>query len=98
MKSLTHHLKINKRHFEGVVSGNKKAEFRKADRDFKVGDIINLNEFVPFHKGGWFTGRSILVTITDVTEVNLVYPNELRGAPRFVMLSFHMFGETTINE
>ena len=40
----THELKILPEQFWSVVAGHKKAELRKNDRDFKVGDTIILWE------------------------------------------------------
>lgn len=40
-----HELKILPQYFEAVVTGKKKFELRKNDRDYKVGDIIKLREW-----------------------------------------------------
>ncbi|MER1815850.1 DUF3850 domain-containing protein, partial [Proteus mirabilis] len=45
MQRYTHELKINPQYFNQVRIGAKKAEFRRADRDFQVGDILVLREF-----------------------------------------------------
>lgn len=42
-----HELKCVGYGFYLVKKGEKKAEFRKADRDFTAGDVIWLREFVP---------------------------------------------------
>lgn len=39
-----HELKILPEYFEAVVSGNKRFEIRKDDRNYKKGDILRLNE------------------------------------------------------
>ena len=36
----THILKLHFRYWDDTMDGNKKAELKKADRDFKVGDQI----------------------------------------------------------
>lgn len=51
----THFLKILPRWFEDVESGKKNFEIRRYDRDFKVGDIICLQEW----ERGKYTGREI---------------------------------------
>ena len=44
---MVHALKIYPEYYEAVKSGKKPFEVRKNDRDFKVGDILALNEFDP---------------------------------------------------
>jgi len=41
--SRTHELKIEPAYFERIVSGQKRFEIRKDDRDFQVGDWIKLS-------------------------------------------------------
>lgn len=43
----THNLKTWKEFFISVLHGDKTFEVRKNDRDFKVGDILNLIEVDP---------------------------------------------------
>ena len=57
-------LKTLPQYFEEVVKGNKKAELRLNDRDFKVGDIYELEEY----DGKIYTGRSVMVRITHILE------------------------------
>ena len=57
-------LKTLPQYFEEVVKGNKKAELRLNDRDFKVGDIYELEEY----DGKTYTGRSVMVRITHILE------------------------------
>lgn len=40
----THELKLDIRYFDDVKSGKKNFEIRKDDRDFKVGDILELRK------------------------------------------------------
>lgn len=47
MTSMTHHLKCHPPYFEKIVSGTKKFEIRKNDRDFEVGDVLVLQEYEP---------------------------------------------------
>jgi hypothetical protein len=60
-----HHLKTWPDPFEAVWQGRKRAEFRKADRNFRVGDILHLMEFDP-DKRPHFPGRWVRAEITDV--------------------------------
>ena len=57
-------LKIVQPHFDGVASGRKKAELRKDDRDFAVGDMLILREFT----GTEYTGRQVCATVTHVLQ------------------------------
>lgn len=41
----THELKLDVRYFDDVKSGNKNFDIRNNDRDFKVGDILELKRF-----------------------------------------------------
>lgn len=56
---MIHELKIKPDYFADVVSGKKTFEVRKADRPFKVGDLLALNEF----ENQSYTGASCLVYI-----------------------------------
>lgn len=57
---MIHDLKILPQYFKEVVSGEKKFEIRKDDRNFSVGDIIDLREFDNNH----YTGNIYSVKIT----------------------------------
>lgn len=74
---MIHELKILTNHFNDVICGVKKAEFRFADRDYKVGDLIILREF----HNNEYTGASVTKCIGHITD--------LKGyADGYVMLSF----------
>ncbi len=62
--SKTHHIKILPEYYKEVIKGNKKAELRLNDRDYKVGDKIVLEEY----ENGSYTGRSAKVKITHLIE------------------------------
>ncbi|QDP99352.1 DUF3850 domain-containing protein [Lysinibacillus fusiformis] len=59
-----HELKILPEFFEAVILGLKAFEIRKNDRDYKIGDIVFLNEF----DGEKMTGRWTERVITYVTD------------------------------
>lgn len=61
-----HKLKIHPEYFEAVSKRKKNFEIRKNDRDFKVGDILILKEFVP--ENNEFTSRFITREITYITD------------------------------
>ncbi|PIT58365.1 DUF3850 domain-containing protein [Snodgrassella alvi] len=64
---MIHRLKILPEYFEAVKQKVKRAEFRKNDRDFKVGDLLLLEEYDKTNNQ--YTGRFILVRITHVTDL-----------------------------
>jgi hypothetical protein len=67
---MTHSLKSWPGEFEAVRTGVKTHEVRCNDRDFKLGDFLILEEWVPVGDDcteGRFTGRSVLRTITYIT-------------------------------
>ena len=57
-----HDLKILPQHFQAVWDGRKRAELRKDDRDYKVGDILALREW----DGEKYTGSGIAVRVTHI--------------------------------
>ncbi|WP_270275165.1 ASCH/PUA domain-containing protein, partial [Enterococcus faecalis] len=59
-----HELKILPEYFEAVVSGNKRFEIRKNDRNYKKGDILRLNEY----QEGQYTGDVHVSEITYITD------------------------------
>lgn len=61
-RPILHELKTWPGPFEGVISGDKRHEIRKADRDFSAGDTLRLREWDPNTKA--YTGRSIDVAVT----------------------------------
>jgi hypothetical protein len=49
-KAKTHHLKTWPEYFKEISSGNKTFEVRKNDRDYQVGDILYLHEWLPLQQ------------------------------------------------
>ena len=58
-----HNLKIKPQYFKDVISGLKTFEVRRNDRNFKVGDIIALEEYK-----GDYTSRFVNVEITYILD------------------------------
>lgn len=95
-----HKLKCLEKHFNAALNEGKKAEFRRNDRDFKVGDVMVLKEIterqktLPDCENSFFigyeeTGRQLICLILNVTKINDVY-DELNSLPEFVMISFRI--------
>lgn len=81
----THNLKIQPQYYAAVLSGEKKAEFRRNDQDFSVDDLLCLFEYGPhpeFPNLIGFSGLHVQVRITHITDLD-------EWAPGFVMLSFN---------
>jgi hypothetical protein len=65
----THQLKSWPEHFAMAAAGLKPFEIRRNDRDFKVGDRLNLKEWIPLGADrGKFTDRELLLDVLTVTE------------------------------
>lgn len=64
-RNAKHKLKILPEYFNAIMSNKKKFEVRKNDRDFQVGDCIELAEWTA--ETG-FTGRGIFVIITYILD------------------------------
>lgn len=59
-----HSLKIESRYLDAVGDGAKAFEVRKADRDFRVGDILQLREWNAERQA--FGSRSIVCVISYI--------------------------------
>jgi hypothetical protein len=77
---MVHGLKITPNYFEKVVSKEKTFEVRYNDRNFQVGDILKLMEYVD----GSYTGRSVYAKITYILR-------DFEGLqPNFVVISIEL--------
>lgn len=65
---MIHELKQLSEYFEAVISGEKLFEVRKNDRDYKVGDLLALNEYDAECK--CYTGNSCLVYVDYILTDN----------------------------
>ncbi|OXM11246.1 RNA-binding protein [Enterococcus faecalis] len=74
-----HELKILPTYFEDVIVGKKTFEIRKNDRDYKVGDILILNEYTC----GSLTGRKCKVLVNYITDYKQKESNIVLGIIRF---------------
>lgn len=67
-----HRLKILPEYFEAILEEEKRFELRKDDRDYNVGDFIDLQEY----ENGRYTGRELRLIqiryiLRDVPEYGL---------------------------
>ena len=76
----THKLKIVPRFFEDAKDSLKRAEIRKNDRGFKVGDHVFLQEY-----DGDYTGQELLVEISNIVTSD-DFPDGLKDG--YCMFSF----------
>jgi hypothetical protein len=61
----THNLKIHPAPFQLVLEGRKPYEIRQADRPFKEGDLLHLQEWDP--RSEEYTGRALTIPIATIT-------------------------------
>lgn len=63
-----HALKCQPPFFEDVLIGAKTFELRLNDRDFKLGDVLHLQEYMPDRRSSYqeFTGRWLQVEVSYV--------------------------------
>lgn len=79
-----HKLKIRPEYFEAVESGAKTFEIHEcADRNFNVGDVLELQEWDPIAKK--YTGEFCSVRVTYM----LTDRNFSGIAPNYAVLGFH---------
>lgn len=62
--TMIHQLKILPEYYQAVVSGNKTFEIRKNDRNFKVGDLLMLEEW----NNGKYTGKTCYVKVSYICD------------------------------
>ncbi len=76
-----HDLKVWHEYFDALKDGSKTFEVRKNDRDFKVGDTLNLREWDPVSET--YSGSSCTRTVVYVLA------RDHRLAPGFVILGLY---------
>ena len=47
---MIHEVKVFRKYYRALVTGNKTFEVRKNDRPYAVGDILAVNEFIPIEQ------------------------------------------------
>lgn len=72
-----HVLKAWPTYFAAVVDGRKRFELRRNDRDFAVGDVLRLVEWIPGTSYGNATGRVFRVRVTYLAQGIFCLPPDL---------------------
>jgi hypothetical protein len=82
-----HKLKCWIPYYDAILSGDKKFDVRRNDRDFEVGDYVLLEKFDP-QKGAYVTG-SFGQPLAVEKRVQYILPGGQFGIePGFVVLGF----------
>lgn len=68
-----HHIKCSPLYFQPMVDGDKRFEYRENDRDYKVGDMLVIEEYSIFTDK--YTGRNIWFDITFIFQGDLGLPD-----------------------
>ena len=63
---IRHKLKLLPEYFDCVCTGEKTFEIRKNERGFKVGDLLELYEYIP--EKDEYTGRVVIREVTYMTD------------------------------
>jgi len=69
-----HVLKTWPKYFQAIIKGDKTFEVRRKDRNYKVGNILNLLEFDPVKND--YTGKSIMVRVTYILDEGPYMPRD----------------------
>lgn len=75
---MNHELKIWPQYFEPLLDGAKDFEIRRNDRNYQIGDVLQLREYL--RKEGTYTGRELTKKVKYISD----YPVGLQ--PGFVVL------------
>lgn len=69
---MNHTLKTDSKHFQAVLSGLKKFEYRLNDRGYELGDQLTLNEI---DENKLYTGRSCKVHVSYILKKGYGLPD-----------------------
>ena len=88
MEMKIHKLKLNAKYYEDSERGIKTFEIRKNDRDYKIGDVLELREYIEDIRGlGCYTGNVHWKIITYILD------DDLYLAPGYVCLGLSPIAE-----
>lgn len=79
-----HDLKCVPKHFQPLVDGVQKAEVRRDDRKYQIGDTVTLHEGDLSLDGFEYTGRKITAQISFMSDYGC--------QPGYVVLSYSRMG------
>lgn len=83
-----HKLKLNAKYYEDSERGIKTFEIRKNDRDYNIGDVLELREYIEDIRGlGYYTGNVHWKIITYILD------DDLYLAPGYVCLGLSPIAE-----
>ena len=86
----THELKSWPSQFQAMWTGLKRAEFRRDDRGYQVGDLLELREWDPSRRE--YTGFRLTARV-----MHLVRGPELEVPAGFVVLSIEVLGARVVD-
>ncbi len=100
-----HYLKCKKQYFLDVISGVKTFEVRKNDKDFKVGDILVLQEIdiFPDYSGNSaksyesFTGRQFMARIIYMFPLSVLKQFYPEFCPKWNLIAIYEFQKVIDN-
>lgn len=84
----THHIKCYNYFFNLIASGLKTSEVRKNDRDYKVGDIIILQDY--YSSAEFISGRTIMIEATHILN-----GGQFGILPEYCVISFKIISNDT---
>jgi len=70
--NMQHELKCVPEPFSETITGRKRFEFRKNDRNYQVGDTLILREWLPDYLS--YTGRELMVKVTYMLDKGFGLP------------------------
>lgn len=79
---MLHKLKIYPNHRREIIKDGKDFEIRKNDREYKVGDVVFLNEYNP--EENKYTGNFTVVKISKIYDISDCFENTI--AFKFVVM------------
>jgi hypothetical protein len=85
----THELKSWPGQFQAMWTGLKRAEYRRDDRSYQIGDLLELREWDPTRRQ--YTGFRLTARVT-----HLVRGPELEVPAGFVVLSIEVLGARVV--